>query len=52
MNDDPLADYIPEDELARRRQRQGAAVDREADRKHRAFEHIAAIRQQLKDRRR
>jgi len=52
MNDDPLADYIPEDELARRRERQAAAIDREAERKARAFEHIAAIRQQLKDRRR
>lgn len=51
MTDDPLEDYLTDDELARHRQRRDAAVDREADRRARAFQHIAAIRQQLKERR-
>ena len=52
MNDDPLADYIPPDELARRRDRRAEIAQREAERKQLAIERIAAIRQQLKDRRR
>lgn len=40
---------LDDDELARRRQRRDAIAARDAERKQRAIQAIAALRQQLKD---